>query len=219
MSNLNIIQNFIPSGNRNRPGRANPMNFVTVHETGNTRAGANARAHASFLNNPNTTVSYHYSVDDAETVQHLPENEDGFHAGDGGGNGNRQSIGIEICVNSDGNFQKAIDRTVTLVADICKRHNIPIENIRQHFDWSRKNCPQNIRAARPHNWETFINKVRAAMSENDSPSAPPVPNHTPSDWAKAAWEWGIANKITDGTNPQGMQLMFNFHKRFMTGVG
>ena len=26
----------------------------------------------------------------------------------------------------------------------------------------------------------------------------------PSDWAKEAWEWGIENGITDGTNPQGM---------------
>jgi peptidoglycan L-alanyl-D-glutamate endopeptidase CwlK len=26
---------------------------------------------------------------------------------------------------------------------------------------------------------------------------------TPSDWAKEAWEWAIANKITDGTEPRG----------------
>lgn len=26
----------------------------------------------------------------------------------------------------------------------------------------------------------------------------------PSNWAKEAWEWGIKNGITDGTNPQGM---------------
>jgi len=26
----------------------------------------------------------------------------------------------------------------------------------------------------------------------------------PSNWAKEAWEWGIENGITDGTNPQGM---------------
>jgi len=162
--NLNITQILIPASNRNRPGRVNPANFITIHETGNTRPGANARAHAGFLNNPNTAVSYHYSVDDAEIVQHLPETEDAFHAGDGAGPGNRQSIGIEICVNSDGDFVKAIDRTVMLVADICARRNIPVENIRQHFHWSGKNCPQNIRAGRPLSWGDFLANVQSAQS-------------------------------------------------------
>jgi len=141
------------------------MNFITIHETGNTRAGANARAHGSFLQNPNTQVSWHYTTDDTETVQHLPENEDAFHAGDGSGNGNRQSIGIEICVNSDGDFKKAVKRTAVLVADICKRRNIPVENIRQHFSWSNKNCPENIRARRPISWGVFLDEVRLAMQD------------------------------------------------------
>lgn len=95
----------------------------------------------------------------------MPESEDAFHAGDGVGPGNRQSIGIEICVNSGGNFMRAIERTAILVADICKRRNIPIENIRQHNSWSGKNCPQNIRAGRPITWATFLDLVREKIGE------------------------------------------------------
>lgn len=164
MENLNITQIFIPMGNSNRPARKNPMLFVTIHETGNTRIGANACAHANFLNNPTTRVSYHYSVDDKETIQHLPENEDAFHAGDGAGAGNRQSIGIEMCVNADGDFTRTIERTAALTADICYRRNISIHYIRRHFDWSRKNCPENIRAGRPITWEAFLNMVQANIS-------------------------------------------------------
>jgi len=160
MKNFNIIQDFIPLGRRNRPGRVNPMRYITIHETGNTRPGADALAHANFVKNPATQVSWHYTTDCVRTVQHLPENEDAFHAGDGAGKGNRQSIGIEIAVNSDGNFLRTIERTAELVADICKRRNIPIENIRQHFNWSRKNCPENIRAGRPITWDAFIDMVR-----------------------------------------------------------
>jgi N-acetylmuramoyl-L-alanine amidase CwlA len=194
--------------------------IITIHETGNTRPGANARAHASFLNNPSTTVSYHYSVDDEEIIQHLPETEDAFHAGDGAGPGNRQSIGIEICVNSDGDFQAAIDRAAALTADICKRRGIPLENIRQHFNWSGKNCPQNIRAGRPHGWDVFMEKVAEAFIAALTPQKP----QTPSKWAKAAWTWGMDNKITDGTNPQAhptreqvVQQLFNFY-RLMNGI-
>ena len=39
----------------------------------------------------------------------------------------------------------------------------------------------------------------------------------PSEWAKEAWDWGVANKICDGTNPKGtitreqvVQMMYNF---------
>jgi N-acetylmuramoyl-L-alanine amidase len=73
---MNIIQDFIPVGRRNRPNRLNPMLFVTVHETGNTNRGANARAHGNYLRSndaANVPVSWHYTVDDTEIVQHLPE--------------------------------------------------------------------------------------------------------------------------------------------------
>jgi N-acetylmuramoyl-L-alanine amidase len=157
------------------------MLFVTIHETGNTNRGANARAHSNYLKGndaANMSVSWHYTVDDTEIYQHLPENEDAFHAGDGAGSGNRQSIGIEMAVNSDGNFGRTIDITAALVADICIRRNIPVANIRQHFDWSGKNCPQNIRAGRPHNWSVFLDKVRVAIAEQTAPLATPTPPET-----------------------------------------
>jgi len=219
--NLNIIQDFIPVGRKNRPGRANPMLFVTIHETGNTKVGANAKTHSSYIKGndaANLPTSWHYTVDDTETYQHLPENEDAFHAGDGAGNGNRQSIGIEMCVNADGNFQKTVDRTVELVKDICIRRNIPVANIRQHFDWSGKNCPQNIRVGKPYTWKVFLDRVKVAI-EQQKFAQTFLPGHEPSAWAHESWAWAIRNKLTDGTNPQNMptreqmiQLLFNYSK-------
>jgi len=163
---MNIIKDFIPAGSRNRPGRANPMLYVTIHETGNKSKGAGARSHSVYLKSEaaiKLPVSWHYSVDDKETYQHLPEEEDAYHAGDGNGSGNRQSIGIEMCVNIDGDFTKTVERTIVLVADICTRRGIPAENVRQHFDWSGKDCPHELRAKGPQEWSNFIDKVRAAM--------------------------------------------------------
>jgi len=159
---LNIIQILIPAAAPNRPGRVNNMLYVTIHETDNTTVGANALGHGAWLQSPGVNVSWHYTVDDIRTVQHLPENEDGFHAGDGAGMGNRHSIGIEICVNSDGNFARAVERAIELTADICARRNIPISNVVQHFHWSGKNCPMNIRAGRPFGWDVYLQKVAAA---------------------------------------------------------
>jgi len=140
------------------------MLYVTIHETDNTNVGSNAIGHGHWLQSPGVNVSWHYTVDDIQTVQHLPENEDGFHAGDGAGNGNRHSIGIEICVNQDGDFPTAVARAIALTADICTRRNISISNVVQHFHWSGKNCPMNIRAGRPFGWETYLHKVAEATA-------------------------------------------------------
>jgi N-acetylmuramoyl-L-alanine amidase len=200
------------------------MLYVTIHETGNPDKGANAKAHSGYLKGndaANAPVSWHYTVDDTVIYQHLPENEDAYHSGDGAGNGNRQSIGIEICVNSDGDFLRAVDNAVELVADICIRRNIPISNVRQHYDWSGKNCPQNIRAGKPYNWSAFVDKVKAAIEEQANPPLAFLPGHEPSDWAKEAWAWALGNKITDGTNPthgatreQAVKLLHNYHCLF-----
>ena len=157
---MNIIQKLIPTKYaRIRPGIKMTPKYITIHETGNTLKGANAKAHANLLYNGNQerVASWHFTVDDKEIYQHLPTNEVGYHAGDGSGPGNRQSIGIEICVNSDGNFEKAKANAAWLVRYLMQKHNIPIGNVVQHNKWSGKNCPANLRKS---GWSAFINLVK-----------------------------------------------------------
>lgn len=157
---MNIIQKLIPTKyTRIRPGIKMTPKYITIHETANTSKGANAKAHANLLYNGNQSrvASWHFTVDDKEIYQHLPTNEVGYHAGDGSGPGNRQSIGIEICVNSDGNFEKAKANAAWLVRYLMQKHNIPIGNVVQHNKWSGKNCPANLRKS---GWSAFINLVK-----------------------------------------------------------
>lgn len=104
---------IVPKGNENiRPGYAMEPKYITIHETANTSKGANALNHAKYLDNQargNTdrSASWHFTVDDKEIYQHLPLNEVGWHAGNK--TGNYESIGIEIAVNSDGNYTKAVE--------------------------------------------------------------------------------------------------------------
>lgn len=106
--------------NKNRP--AYPMNplYITVHNTSNTAKGADAASHARYVKNPETATSWHFTVDDEKIYQHLPLNENGWHAGDGNGTGNRKSIGIEICENSDGDFEKAVSNAQWLIKKLMK---------------------------------------------------------------------------------------------------
>src|SRR5699024_6912456 len=112
------------SRNNNHAGSGNPMNFITVHQTANTARGANAQAHANFINN-GSAATWHYTTDDTHAIQHFYETTRCYHAGDGRGKGNYESIGVEMCVNSDGDYNQTLSNAASLIADIMKRRNIP----------------------------------------------------------------------------------------------
>lgn len=180
-----IRERILKKGAQNRPGRSNPCRYITIHETANTKAGADAAAHAAYLANTTQKVSWHFTVDDHEIWQHLPGNEDAFHAGDGNGAGNRTSIGIELCVNRDGNFEQTLKNGAWLVKQLMQRHHIPPANVVQHHYWSGKNCPMTLRNTnRWEEWKTMIRKELSVKEALESLYAKGVIN-SPEYWEEA----------------------------------
>lgn len=150
----------------------NGRKYITVHETANTRVGANAQAHANLQTN-GFAASFHWQVDDKQAIQSYPHTVRCWHAGDGTGTGNYESIGVEICVNSDGDFRKAVDNAAELVRKIMADENIPLANVVQHNRWSGKNCPTNLRnGSKGVNWAEFIAKVKGGVTQVANPKAP-----------------------------------------------
>ena len=157
---LTIQEDIISDWRRNRPGRdTNPGAYITIHETGNAAKGADAAAHGAYLDSDageRDMVSWHYTVDDNAIVQHLPDYETAYHAGDGkDGPGNTTSIGIEICVNAGGDFEAAKANAAALVRLLMEEHGIDIEHVVQHNHWNGKDCPKTIRATTGA-WEAFL---------------------------------------------------------------
>jgi len=181
---MEIKNSLITKGRANRPSGTNTMEFITIHETGNYAIGADAAAHASYLRTTSAKVSWHYSVDDGEIYRHIPDSENAYHAGTA--DGNSRSIGIEICVNMDGNFNNACKNAIWLVRKLMAEHNIPIENVVQHNHWNGKNCPANLRLG---GWTEFLEECQKPDGDK------------PSDWAKEAWDKATKLKITDGLRP------------------
>lgn len=173
---MKIIEDIIPQkGGKVRPGEVRTKKFITIHETGNFSKGANAKNHSIYLKNlaiANTTyVSWHYTVDDTCAYHHIPDDEIAWHAGDGRkeGGGNMASIGIEICVNPDGDFNKSMDNAAWLTAKLLKENNLTISAVKQHHDFSGKNCPQTIREKGLwNNFLTTVKKYYAGGSSSNS---------------------------------------------------
>lgn len=147
------------SKNKNTFKGVNPCNYITIHQTGNVNEGANALNHVRYINNGSTST-WHYTVDSERIVQHFNDTVQCWHSGDGKGKGNTQSIGVELCVNIDGDYLKTIDNAVKLVQHLMKVHNISISNVVQHNKWSGKNCPTQIRlGVYGVTWSEFISRV------------------------------------------------------------
>jgi N-acetylmuramoyl-L-alanine amidase len=149
-----------------------PMNpsFITVHNTGNAGTGANADAHMRLLhrNSSNSVApyaSYHFVVDDKEIIQLISLDRSAWHTGDGSGlkSGNRTSIGIEICMNRDGNYAKAEANAVELIRYLVQKTGISYANVVPHQKWSGKYCPAVI-LARTGGWAEFHKGLPVTVS-------------------------------------------------------
>lgn len=173
-----ITEQFI-SGH-NRPYRKlDGLKAIIIHWTANTNRGANAMANRNYFNSKhydaNGNVIYasaHYIVDSTRIVQCLPDNEVGYHVGAkasrytdtahrimGGGSPNYVTVGIEMCVNSDGNFDITRAQTIELTRTLARKYAISRENVLRHYDITRKDCPRMMLDEGV--WNTFLDEVFA----------------------------------------------------------
>ena len=129
---LQIVQQLVPSTLTVAPTLAgiNTCEWITIHETANRARGADAQAHANLQTRGNARASWHYQVDDTRAIQSFPDRIRCAHAGNR--EGNRVSIGIEMCVNVDGDYLATVKNTARLVAALMLRHGIPIDRVVQH---------------------------------------------------------------------------------------
>lgn len=132
---------------------------IVIHDTGNTSKGAGAYNHYRYLQNATRQGSAHYFVDDKEVLQVIGDSKIAWGVGDSWGYGNNpnrrkdlnnsNTISIEMCINSDGNYNQMYYNTVELVKNLMIDLNINCNNIVRHFDITGKNCPNKL------NWDKF----------------------------------------------------------------
>lgn len=183
-SSIKITQALIPDGKFGRhKTRFMRPRYITIHSTQNFGGGADARTHARLLqrgglkstHNSLGYLTWHFSVDDHSIYQTLPTNEQGQHA-DYEGNGNRKSIGIEMCENKGNSRAGTLDRTARLTAELMRRYNIPLKNVVPHQHWERirfddgknlghKNCPHFLMTnGKPGpKWEAFLAQIKGYL--------------------------------------------------------
>lgn len=154
--------------------RTKALKGVTIHNTeaitvnGTTMSEQYTRA---TVNGNMKDVRVHFYVDDTEAWQNLLTSWQGWHSGDGTGDGNTATIAIEVI----GNSSKAEDNAAKLAAYLLNKNNMNTDNLFTHTYWlnkkakktgtkdelcvlnnKTKNCPIQII---PH-WTTFVKTVQ-----------------------------------------------------------
>gem|GEM_PF-5938294 len=132
----------------------NEPKAIVIHETDNENPTAGAVSHFRFFNNPENEVSVHYVCDEVSILKLLDHSLVAWHCGNSLGTySNRNTIGIEICVNGD--YEEARENAIKL----CK-YLIGITGIRtiiRHYDVSGKHCPRRMMDL-PELWTDFVNR-------------------------------------------------------------
>ena len=179
IQSLNWSIDLIPEGESNRPRTPLSPTRVTIHNTANAAAGADALAHAKYVKGPDARarkVSWHYTADDERVVQHLPDDEVGWQAG----SGNSKSIAVEICEHEGIDQSAANARAALLVAVLLRRHKIELNSVVPHQFWTGKHCPARLLEA-SGGFQAFVELVseRANGIQDTEPSGSLTMNALP----------------------------------------
>ena len=138
------------------------VGFVTIHNTAEPFSAVDERLRVVYRRN--ILTSFHFAVDEHRCIQLLPLDRHGWHAGDGDGDGNLRSIGIEICRSvfrgeNDWLYRRAEENATTLAAALLWVLKLTPAELRMHRDWSGKYCPHRI--LEENAWTTFTARVTA----------------------------------------------------------
>lgn len=164
MQEIKINEKLVKYNFSSRNGEK--IKYISIHDTGNKRRGADANAHFNFFNGGDRQSSAHYFVDDKQILRIIKDEDRSWAVGDGRGKygiTNENSLNIEMCINSDGDFNKTYLNTLRLTKYLMEKYNIPLENVVRHYDASRKLCPNVFKE---NNWEKW-NKFKEDLKQID----------------------------------------------------
>lgn len=164
-----VTVDILPKGYCVPNRKLNSISYITIHNTGSMAPAENQHTYMKNINKSGERkASWHFSVDEKEIYQAQSTNYEMWHTGDS--NGNKNSIGIEICQSDNKATQEKIYRNaIELVKVLMKYHNLDISKVVQHNKWSGKPCPDYLRrSVHGYNWNWFIERCKGNTQGSSS---------------------------------------------------
>lgn len=190
---MNIKEQLVSARDRTWAG-TNRKSSITVHETANRSNGAGAQAHANLQSNGNVRqASWHVQVDDTEAIRSFPDDVRCWHAGRAA----EDSLSLEICVNSDSDYDKALANAAEVVKAWRAEHGLDRSDVVDHHSWSGKDCPTQLRAS--GKWSEFV----ASTDPGSNSSAPSTGGGNSGGSGSGKSTAQLAQEVIDGQHGTG----------------
>ena len=163
------------------------IEYIIVHYQGGL---SSARGVANYFCSTDKDVSSHYIIDEKNLIQCVSVENVAWHCYTGDVKNpicrNSNSIGVDIiatkinknsCSASDNDWyltDECWERGAKLIAELCLRHKIPLDNVVRHYDVTGKLCPRqfcteiiNKKTGNTGNkdWELFKKDVQKYIKE------------------------------------------------------
>lgn len=141
---------------------------VVVHYTANPGTDAEANrnyfeSRKDFADESRYKVSSHYIIGlDGTIIQCIPEEEIAYASN----NRNSDTISIECChPNKSGKFtEQTYQSLVHLVAYLCDKYTLNMDDIIRHYDVTGKECPRYY-VKHPKAWKSFKSDIDAYLKK------------------------------------------------------
>ena len=175
-----VIKKILPDKLAGKSYYKNNINiqWIVIHnmgykENGVYKGGTNEGSYNWWAQGSGgANTSAHYCVDEKEIWQCLEDNWKANHCGPvrkgnyaaDRGCSNSNSIGIEIADHDKTDKNKAIELAIELARFLCKKYNVPVDNVVQHNHISGKDCPKWIRDN--NKWDYIKSEIKRRNDEN-----------------------------------------------------
>lgn len=148
----------------------NNPKYIVMHYVG--AQSSTAANNANYFAGGDRQASAHYFVDDNSIWQSVEDKCGAWHIGNTRTEVNNQnSIGIEMCCIGPNLLvtDKTEANSVELVKHLMKKYDIPIDNVRTHYEVSggTKVCP-NWSTNNWSRWSNFKNKLNGNLAINNN---------------------------------------------------
>lgn len=211
--------------------RSTDIVYIVIHYTGNI--GDSARNNALYFHEAAIQSSAHYFVSETDIYQSVPDNHAAYAVGLGKRKEpyfkyptmwkkitNSNSISVELCGSKNSLEASEITKKTAakLVADLCEKYHLTLQNVYRHYDVTGKQCPawavtdplkwldmrllisrelygteENTMLDTPENYNLFKQWMNRYLAERDT---------LPADWDASAMTYAHGKGLINDGRPK-----------------
>lgn len=139
--------------------------YIVIHDISNSKFTTIREYRNYIAKEKEAKESVHYIVGAKAIFKVLEDNWRGWHVGDRVTKDitNSNSIAVAMFYVNEEDEERTIKNTIDLVDKLRKKYDIPITNIKRHYDVTGKECPKVL--LQKDNWNRFITAVKGLKEE------------------------------------------------------